>query len=273
MIIKALVENTSVSKEYGCIHGLSLYIETEKHKILFDLGPGTLFLENALKMNVSIEDVDTVIISHGHNDHGGALKTFLEKNQKAKIYIRENAFEPYYFSVLGFKVYVGLDKGLEKCDRLVLTKDFYEIDDELQLFSNIIEQKYISTTNKKLYQKVGKKYQNDTFEHEQSLIISQQNEMILVAGCAHKGIVNIMEKAETITGKDINTVLSGFHIFQLSIKNAKHLQFLKELAAILKSKKSKFYTFHCTGMQPYEVLQQEMGQKMNYISTGTMMEL
>lgn len=70
MIIKVLVENTAISEEYGKIHGLCLYIETEKHKILFDLGPDKLFLENAEKMGVKIEEIDTVVISHGHYDHG-----------------------------------------------------------------------------------------------------------------------------------------------------------------------------------------------------------
>lgn len=76
MIIKVLVENTAVSSEYGKVHGLCLYIETENHKVLFDLGPSGLFLENALKMGVKIEEVDTVVISHGHYDHGGALDSF-----------------------------------------------------------------------------------------------------------------------------------------------------------------------------------------------------
>jgi len=94
-----LVENTAISSEYGCKHGLCIYIETPNHKILFDLGPNKLFVENALKMNVDISDIDTVIISHGHKDHGGALKYFLEQNKKAKIYIRKEAFEPHYIKV------------------------------------------------------------------------------------------------------------------------------------------------------------------------------
>ena len=83
MIIKVLVENTAISEEYGKIHGLCLYIETEKHKILFDLGPDKLFLENAEKMGVKIEEIDTVVISHGHYDHGGALGLFLRHNHRA----------------------------------------------------------------------------------------------------------------------------------------------------------------------------------------------
>ena len=67
MRVIALVENTSISKDYKSKHGLCLYIETKKHKLLFDLGSNSLFLGNAVKLDVDISDIDSVIISHGHN--------------------------------------------------------------------------------------------------------------------------------------------------------------------------------------------------------------
>jgi 7,8-dihydropterin-6-yl-methyl-4-(beta-D-ribofuranosyl)aminobenzene 5'-phosphate synthase len=273
MMIKVLVENTTASKELKCIHGLSLYIETGKHKLLFDLGPGKLFLENAAKMDIKIEEIDTVVISHGHYDHGGALKAFLEKNHKAKIYIKESAFEQYYSSILGIKVYIGLDRELKSSDRFVYTKDDNIIDDELQLFSNIIEHKYLPKADKSLYKKVEKQYTRDNFDHEQNLIITENNAKTLVAGCAHNGIYNIVQKAEQITGTQIDTVISGFHLFHLSIKDANNLNYLHELATVLKAKPTKYYTCHCTGQKPYEVLHNEMGEQMNYISTGRKLEL
>lgn len=75
MIITSLVENTSHS-EMKAKHGLSLYIETKRHKILFDLGPNRTLFDNAAKRNIDLSPIDTVIISHGHMDHGGALAQF-----------------------------------------------------------------------------------------------------------------------------------------------------------------------------------------------------
>lgn len=273
MLIKVLVENTTISKDFKCIHGLSLYIETNKHKILFDLGPGKQFLENAEKMDINIEEIDTVIISHGHFDHGGALKTFLEKNHKAKIYIRESAFEQYYSSILCIKVYIGLDRKLRTSDRFVFTGEIYKIDEETQLFSNIIEHKYLPASDKSLYKKVGKQYISDNFDHEQSLIITENNTNTLVAGCAHNGIYNILQKAEMITGTQIDKVISGFHLYHLSIKETQNMEYLHELATVLKTKPAQYYTCHCTGQKPYEVLHNEMGEQMNYISTGMELEL
>ena len=76
MIIKTLVENTSISKDFGNEHGLILYIETNALKILFDVGASELFLENAKKLDVNISDIDYLIISHGHYYHGGGLRMF-----------------------------------------------------------------------------------------------------------------------------------------------------------------------------------------------------
>ena len=84
MRIVPLVENTTKS-ELKAKHWLSLYIETKLHKILFDLGSDNTLFENAVKRNIDISKVDTVIISHGHFDHGGALKKFLDVNSSANI--------------------------------------------------------------------------------------------------------------------------------------------------------------------------------------------
>lgn len=98
MIIKTLAENTSASENLKSEHGFSLYIETKNQKLLFDTGATALFAENADKMQVDLTEVDLVVISHGHYDRGGGLKTFLGINSKAKNYVTRNAFGNYYSS-------------------------------------------------------------------------------------------------------------------------------------------------------------------------------
>lgn len=110
--IVTLVENTTSSTDYCCKHGLYLYIEAPKHKVLFDLGQDDLFIENAKKMNIDISEIDTVVISHGHKDHGG-LKAFLSVNTKAKIYVRKEAFEAHYIKVFHLPISIGLYKELQ----------------------------------------------------------------------------------------------------------------------------------------------------------------
>lgn len=123
--IIVLLENTTESTNLKCKHGLSLYVETETHKILFDMGPNDLFLRNAEALGVDIADVDVAVISHGHVDHCGGLKYFLERNKQAKIYLRPQAVEEHYVKVLGIPFYAGIDKTLFSGDRFVFTDDIY----------------------------------------------------------------------------------------------------------------------------------------------------
>lgn len=95
MIVRTLVEDTKTATGLGSEHGLSLHIETNGYKILFDVGASDLFLRNANEMNVSVSDVDYLVISHGHYDHGGGLRAFLKTNTKAKVFIHQLAFEKY----------------------------------------------------------------------------------------------------------------------------------------------------------------------------------
>ncbi len=266
MLIKALVENTSDSEMYGCEHGLSLYIEMQKHRLLFDVGASPLFFENAEKMGVSISDIDYLVISHGHYDHGGGLRTFLEENSKAKIYIRRQAFEKHYaLRQSGGKYEVGLDEGFDNHPQMVFTSNRDSIDDGLWLFAEV-PQKKPQQPSGLVVERQGQIVEDD-FVHEQNLVIEENGKIVLITGCAHQGIVNILEHYSELKGSMPDAVIGGFHLSNLR-GTAEGNQVIDTLGEYLLDTKAKYYTGHCTGLEPYKRLKAIMGEAIDYISTG-----
>lgn len=270
MIIKTLVENTSISEKLGSEHGLSLYIETKKHKLLFDTGASALFAENARKMKVDLSEVDLAVISHGHYDHGGGLKAFVNINSKAKIYLNQKSFEKYYSNRSnGEKVYIGLDEVLMPNNRFVFVGEHLTIDEELELFSNVKGRKLNPSGNQDLFMKVGTSFEQDDFAHEQNLIIKEDEKILLVAGCAHNGIVNILDHFSTEKGCLPSHVIGGFHLYNRSANKNEDPAMVIQIGEYLINTNAKYYTCHCTGIESYNRLKAVMGEKIDYLSTGS----
>lgn len=211
MYIRNLVEDTVGENGMGCEHGLSFYAETPGHKLLFDVGATGLFLENARRAGIDLGQVDTVIISHGHYDHGGGLAEFLKINKKAKIYLRSSAFVPHV-SIHGETIHaIGLDQGLRGNPRLHFLSEPIWLDQELFLFGDVTERKFWADSNRRL--RLGEEgFPQDNFDHEQNLFLRAEGKEILFAGCSHCGIVNILEKCRKLTGTEPDAVIGGLHL-------------------------------------------------------------
>lgn len=272
MILKTLVENNSISTDLKNKHGICFYIETNNHKILFDLGKDGLFLENAKKMNVNISEIDIVVISHGHVDHGGALRLFLKENNIATVYIRENAFDKHYGSVLGIKFNVGIDEKLKNHPQIVFTKEVEKLDEELILFSAVELKTYLSTSNSNLFKEKNGGILKDDFDHEQSLIILENQKSILITGCSHAGIINIKNRAETIVN-NTTYIIGGFHLYNPITKRTESNILIEEIARKLKGGCITYYTCHCTGKKAFNKMKDILLEQLNYLVVGSEIEL
>lgn len=264
MKITALVENRS-NCDLIPVHGLSLYIETERHKLLFDLGPDNTLLKNAEKRGIDLGQVDTVIISHGHFDHGGALAAFLEINHTAKVYIQRRAFEKHYSKSLGVvKVSVGLDRKLAEHPQVTLVDGEYRIDEELLLFTVSDTSRFRSTANDTLYDEQGP----DGFAHEQDLLIFGERN-VLVMGCGHCGVVNILERAERYEPK---VCIGGYHLMVPATKRSVPEEILAGIAGELAGYDMDFYTCHCTGEEAFQYLAERV-PRTRYLACGDVLTI
>ena len=269
MKITALVENTSNNSDLAAEHGLSLYIETAAHKILFDTGASDLFARNADKLGIDLTKVDIVVISHGHSDHGGGLATFLQKNKEAKVYFAKQAFEPHFANAPNSqKVFIGLAPDLLPNPRFVFVDQGSVIDEELELFAEVKGNRYLPSANQTLLKQGRRDYLADDFAHEQNLIIKEKGSSVLIAGCAHRGIVNILDHYQKSKGKLPDVVIGGFHLYNRGTDESEDPAVVEKIAEILLKGDTKYYTCHCTGERAYARLKDLMGERIDYLDTG-----
>lgn len=256
--ITALIENTTKNPIIETEHGLSLYIETEKHKILFDMGQTDMFARNAKSLGVDIATVDIAVLSHGHYDHGGGISKFLQLNDNATVYISENAFGKHFS---GTEKYIGLDTSLINNGRLIAVNDYIQLDEGLEIFSCNKNTRSYKTNSYGLNMIVDDNMIPDDFCHEQYLLIKENDKKILISGCSHKGILNIMDWFKP------DVLIGGFHFMKLD-PNGDGGEELKKSAKILKGFNTTYYTCHCTGVEQFDYIKGILNQQLNYFSCG-----
>lgn len=268
MRLEVVVENTSDNPNIKAEHGLSLFINADNKNFFFDFGQSDLFLQNAKILNINIKQVEFAIISHGHYDHGGGIEYFSKENPNAPIFLNKNAFKNCYSKKeFGLK-YIGLKENLKENKQIKLIDNEYFISNNLIIFSNVTQRHFFAPSNLKLFEKKGEIFINDNFDHEQNLIIRQEGKNILLAGCAHSGIINIINKAEKIINQKITDIIGGLHLMGITDQ-----KFLGEFAQELKNTNCNFYTCHCTSLENYSFLKTILNEKISYIKSGEKLEI
>lgn len=258
MKIISLLENTASDPRLGAEHGLSLYIEACGRKILVDTGETDLFAANAEALGVDLSQVDLAVLSHGHYDHGGGLRRFMELNAKAPIYVSQYAFDEYRDSK---DKYIGIDPTLRESDRFVLVGEELSLGDGLTLYACNDRQKYVDMGSCGLTVVRDGVTLPDDFRHEQYLLIEENGKRVLISGCSHKGILNIVEWFTP------DVLVGGFHFFPLPLDDT-----LVRYAAYLEKFPTEFYTCHCTGEAQYAFMKPHMS-RLHYLSGGESIEM
>ncbi|MFA5848278.1 MAG: MBL fold metallo-hydrolase [Bacteroidales bacterium] len=257
MKITTLIENLSYKRDLLAEHGLSLYLETGTSKILFDTGQSGAFIKNAKKLGVNLEDIDSVVISHGHYDHTGGLASFLRVNNKAKIYIKEEALTEKYDAAkrkIGITFNPLLLKG-----RVEFIREVKEIDNGIFIIPDIP-----ILNNKDNSFGIFK----DEFPDELYMAIILRGELSIITGCSHRGITNIIGSAVNHFNLPVNLVLGGFHTM-----NHTPAQFETVLDYFRNNVPKSIGACHCTGIEKYAIISNKCDTNVFYNSTGSVIEI
>lgn len=255
MTLTVLTENTTLTPSLIAEHGLSLYIETGKEKILFDMGQSDAFAQNAEKLGIDLGAVTLAVISHGHYDHGGGLKRFLEINQTAPVYLSKFAFQPH-FNASGKDI--GPNPALQNSSRLVLVGGDCPLAEGITLHTSIA----CAAPIPKEGMQAGNPPIAEDFRHECYVTLKEEEKTILLSGCSHRGIGNIAQYFRP------DVFIGGFHLMKEHRRDV-----LEKTAHTLLSLPTVYYTGHCTGQGQFALLQQMMGPRLHHLSTGTVLTL
>lgn len=275
-IICLIEDNIEKNSDMICEHGLAIYIETNGLNILFDTGATGIFVKNVDKMNLSLENLDLGVISHGHYDHGGGLESLLKLNKTAPIYLRKSANEDYFLKYLVFfKKYIGLDKIVlsDNSHRIHFINRNIEIKPGIHLITDIKNKYPFPGGSKYLYKRKGNELKKDDFSHELMVVIDEKDGIIIISGCSHHGILNMVETAmDLFPGKNIKAVFGGFHLIGSPL--LKNMGESKDVVHEIGKKLmeypiEKVYTCHCTGEKAYNILKEVMEDKLEYFTTPT----
>ncbi len=264
MKIVTLVENLVYVPKLQAEHGLSILIKDNQTKVLFDLGQSNLYYKNARMLNIDISTIKHLVLSHGHYDHTGGLKNFLETNKKSKVHINSKLFHLKYAS--DCKRYIGVPQNIKIGNKRFIINDsnITKVSKNIFIIRNTpIINMWDIHFNKMKIKRNGQFY-DDQFEDEQSLICVDNKKIYLISGCSHRGITNIILWAEKLFDKKITDVIAGIHT-----KNTLTHTTLKKYKYFFKQHKiQNLYLSHCTGINEFTLLKNNLNCNVIYNHTA-----
>jgi len=220
---------------FGSEHGLSFLIEVDQKAILFDTGASDLFRHSAAKLGIDLEEVDRIVLSHGHWDHGNGLK-FLEGKP---LICHPGCFDKRFRK--SGDTYLGLSLSREEAEKKFELNTFrrpIRLSPHLWFLGEIPRKNDFEAQTTKYMLEDGS---DDYIMDDSGLVVITKNGLVIISGCAHSGICNMIEHARRVTGIfKIAAVIGGFHLRAVNAQTLKTIEYLENLAV------TRVLPSHCT---------------------------
>ncbi|MEQ3308176.1 MBL fold metallo-hydrolase [Fusobacterium varium] len=268
MKITTLIENEAGhNKELKNEFGLSLFIEDEDISLIFDTGKSGDFIFNAQKLQIPLNNIKHVVLSHSHFDHTGGIRKLVDTfNNKFTLHISKTFFEEKHRITGVIHEFLGnnfnekyiLDKGI---NINYIDTDEFKLSKNITLFTNFKSLNNFETPTRYYFRKIYDNYILDSMEDELVLGIDTSKGLLIVCGCSHIGIANIVENIKCRTQKKIYGIIGGLHLSKASDERIeKVLKYFDECNIEF------FGVSHCTGEKVTKILRES---KKNFIYNNT----
>ncbi len=273
--ITVLAEN-SVVVPFNVIgeHGFSAFVETPEFNFLFDTGQGKALINNAIALKKDLSSIKFLYLSHGHYDHTGGMVDLLKVKSPLTVYAHEDIFLKRYWFKGGIKKYIGIPftkPYLESLGaRFVYEKEFREIEKGVYSSGEVERKTEFEKVDAemKIENEDGELVQDELLD-DFSLAVDTPKGLIVILGCAHAGIVNILNHFINKTGrKEIYAVIGGTH---LGFATEKQIE--ATLEVIDKYNIQKLGASHCTGLEISAKLYNKLKDRFFFAGAGAVLEV
>ena len=268
--ITTLIDNYDHPSDNSLVseHGLSFWIAFNGTHILCDMGASGTFWENASRLNIDLRSTDWAFLSHGHNDHTGGLRTFLEQNDQTPVYLSPHVFRQHYFSARRVtKRDISTELVLHDffLGRFHFIAESTWITPEIALVKNDTFDHPTPFGNRFLTVLEDGQEQSDDFKHELSLAMLTEQGWVVLSSCSHNGALNILDSCKRFTGAtSIHAFIGGLHFVDSPKVETEARTFLHDKNLFYPE--TDFYIGHCTGPQSRVFLQED--PKISFFYTG-----
>ena len=267
--LTTLGENTA--SKSGCVAewGWSIFIQADGINILFDTGAGFAVCRNADTAGIDLKSIDKIVISHAHADHTGGLRDVLNRAAQSEVIAHPAIWDAKYRikSTPDKAVYNGIPfakQELENLSAFRLSKDPVQITDTILTTGEIPRTSDFENIESHFYVKEQEKFRRDDFPDDRALIFKTDKGLVIVLGCAHRGIINTIRHAQDITGeKTVHTVIGGTHLYP-----KKKEQVEKTIRALKEIDVQNIGVSHCTGLKASMYLADAFGDRFFFNNAG-----
>jgi len=253
-------------------HGLSFYIAAGKRRILFDTGQNLAITHNAEVLDIDLSKIDAVVLSHGHYDHTGGLKSLLTCNCSCRLYAHPDVFSPKVKAKDTNYKYIGIpikkDYIEERVLDLRLSKTSEEIAPGIKTSGEIPLKNDFEQVESGFYTKNGNQIYPDILADDQALILESNQGTVVLLGCSHRGVINTLTHVVSLTGKSqIHCILGGLHLGKASDRKLK-----KIIDKLREFDIDKIGVGHCTGIRAFIALSNAFKENVFFNYVGNVME-
>jgi len=252
--------------------GFSLFIERGNTRILFDTGAGMVITRNAHALGIDITAIDTILLSHGHADHTGGLREVITGKHPVEVIGHPDVWgEKYVRLDDGSMVYAGIPFQREELETLGMVfqgvRKPHELGEGILTSGEIPQITDYENIEEDLFTKDGRGFSADSMNDDVSLFIETKEGLVIITGCAHRGVINILHQARKVTGvQAVKAIIGGIHLFR-----GHHKRVRKTIDAFKKWGIETIVPCHCSGFSIQAALSIEMPEVFRFSSTGTIM--